>query len=483
MNKFNPNFYLDAKDDAEMIQKAVDAAKECGEKVVIPRHNERTGKDIWMLPRAVKLYTGTTICLDNCHIRQADESFDNIFKNLFARTDEGRLIENRQYDIHIYGLGNAVLDGGNHNGLVERNANRDGRPVTLVNSPLHFVNCERICVENLRIVNSRYWGMCFHYCSSGRVSNIHFMSVGNCPNQDGIDLRTGCNSFVIENISGFTQDDTIALTCLKDSARYDIEGMDDSIHNVIIRNITSFTLCAQIRLLNNYGRKIYNILIENVQNFAEYDPCDERSNSLPLRIPMSKNYYIDSETTSAMPGGEYWAMFTPDRYWTAASIRLGENHYSDPNDPNSAAKLGQMYNITVRNVQSRARTPIYIARALCDSVIENVQVFGKSPIAVYFDKGEYDNIKLRDISFNRNAFHDPAYDNIKEEDWCGFNSRSVVYFKKAKATNIFADGITTAVDSPAVFAGSGDVSISARDICSRNGDIPVSKGDIKVKVL
>ena len=31
MNKFNPNFYLDAKDDAEMIQKAVDVAKECGE--------------------------------------------------------------------------------------------------------------------------------------------------------------------------------------------------------------------------------------------------------------------------------------------------------------------------------------------------------------------------------------------------------------------------------------------------------------------
>lgn len=480
MNRFNPNFYVNAKDDAEMIQSAVDAASECGEKVTIPRLNERTGENIWMLPRAIKLYTGSTICLDNCRLRQTDDSFDNIFKNSIARTDEGRLLKNRQYDIHIYGLGNAVLDGGNHNGLVERNANRDGRPRVIVNSPMHFVNCERICIENLRFVHSRYWGMCFHYCSSARISNIHFMSNANCPNQDGIDLRTGCNGFVIENISGYTQDDTIALTCLKDGGIYDIDGMDDSIHNVVIRNITSFSLCAQIRLLNNYGKKIYNVLIENVQDSTEYDPCDERSNTIPRRIPMSENYYIDSETTSAMPGGEYWATFTPDRFWTAASVRIGENHYCDPNDPNSVAKIGHMYNITVRNVQSDARTPVFIARALCDSVIENVQVFGKSPVAVYFDKGEYDNLKLRDIAFNRNAYHDPKDDNVKEEDWCGFNSRAVVYFKQAKATNISVDGITTANDSPAVFAGSGDVSVKANDIYLRNQDTHIALGEVKV---
>lgn len=483
MNRFDPNFYINAKDDAEMIQSAVDAARKSGEKVVIPRRNQRTGADVWMLPRAIKLYTGSTVCLDNCHLRQTDDSFDNIFKSAYARTEEGKLIGNRQYDIHIYGVGNAVLDGGNHNGLVERNANRDGRPIALVNSPIHFTNCERICIEDLRIVNSRYWGMCFHYCSSGRISNIHFVSIGNCPNQDGIDLRVGCNGFVIENVSGFTQDDTVALTALKDGGRYTVEGMDDSIHNVIIRNITSFSLCAQIRLLNNYGKKIYNILIENVQNYAEYDPCDERSNSLPLRIPMSENYYVDSETTVALPDNVYWATFTPERHWTAASVRIGENHYFDPNDPDSVAKLGQMYNITVKNVQSWARTPIYIARALCDAVIENVQVFGKSPVAVYFDKGEYDGIKLRDIAFNRNAYHNEADDKITEDSWCGFDRRAVVYFKQSKATNILADGITAASDSPAVFAGSGDVTLKARDVHMRSDETTLTYGNVKAELV
>ncbi len=480
MTRFDPNYYTSAKDDAQMIQSAVDAAAECGEKVIIPRHNERTDEDIWILPRAIKLYTGSTVCLDNCHLRQADGSFDNIFKNSYARTEEGRVLKNRQYDIHIYGLGNALLDGGNHNGLVERNANRDGRPTTIVNCPLHFVNCERIRVEDLRFIHSRYWGMCFHYCSSGRISNIYFMNLSNCPNQDGIDLRTGCHSFVIENISGFTQDDSIALTCLRDGGRYDVDGMDNSIHNVIIRNITTGTRCAQVRLLNNYRRKLYNIIIENVMSYAEYDPCDEKSSSLPLRVPMGEDYYIDSLTTSAMSGEEYWERFS-DGTRPNSAVRIGENHYYDPNDPNTMALLGDTYNITVRNIQSRARTPVFIGRTLADSVIENVQAFGDAAVAVYLDGGEYDNIKFRNIGFTRSARHsekEPCSANPKRTQ---FKNCSVVYFNNAKATHLTFDGITTAENSPAVFSGDGEVELTVRDIYIRNEETPLILGNVNIE--
>ena len=89
MNLFNPNNYTHLSDDAAMIQAAVDAARESGASVVIPRHNERTGKDFWDLPRAVLLYSGSSILLDNCFLRQADESVDNIFRNSVCRTPEG----------------------------------------------------------------------------------------------------------------------------------------------------------------------------------------------------------------------------------------------------------------------------------------------------------------------------------------------------------------------------------------------------------
>jgi polygalacturonase len=154
---------------------------------------------MWILPRAINVYGGTTICIDNAHLRQADESADNIFKTAYTLTEEGKKLKNRLFDIHIYGVGNAVLDGGNHNGITELN-HPEGGPYAISGSPIHFTNAERLVVENLRIVNQRYWGMCFQFCSSGRVSNIHFMSNGLVPNQDGIDLRSGCNSFIIENI-------------------------------------------------------------------------------------------------------------------------------------------------------------------------------------------------------------------------------------------------------------------------------------------
>ena len=81
MNRFDPNHYSHLEDDAAMIQAAVDEAAKTGATVMIPRHNDRTGKDIWVLPRAVLLHTGSAIVLDNCMLMQADESIDNIFRN------------------------------------------------------------------------------------------------------------------------------------------------------------------------------------------------------------------------------------------------------------------------------------------------------------------------------------------------------------------------------------------------------------------
>ena len=66
MNRYNPNAYTHLSDVAAMIQAAVDAARESGAQVTIPRHNERTGKDFWDLPKAILLYTGSCVVLDNC---------------------------------------------------------------------------------------------------------------------------------------------------------------------------------------------------------------------------------------------------------------------------------------------------------------------------------------------------------------------------------------------------------------------------------
>ncbi len=489
MDRFNPNNYLDAADDSAMIQAAVDAAAEAGERVTIPRRNLRTGQDIWILPRAVLLHTGTQIYLDNCHLRQADGIFDNMFRNENARTDAAKTRAGRQYDIGIYGLGHAVLDGGNHNGLVERNANKDGRPRIIVNTMMHFHNCERIVLENLNIIHQRWWGVTFHYCAQGRIRNIRFMSIGNCPNADGIDLRTGCNGFVIENISGYTQDDTVALTCLDHGfdAGSRVEGMDDSIHNVIIRNITTFAMCAQVRLLNQDGKKLYNVLIENVQASCELDPRDPGYDGYQHLAPFSPEYRLESNTTWALPE-PYWARFEGDRRG-GAGVRIGQDHYYKDNDPAFRAKPGDTFNITVRNVQSSHLYGITLGATLRDSLIENVQCFGRSAMPVYFGRGSYDCLRIRDIGCSWNDMPreaDFGDDGGKQYGSSyGYDDLAAIYFNGASVRGLRVDGVRANPFVKAVFAGRDcDVMLRARNIETRGDDTPVVLGDgIQAEIL
>ena len=86
-------------DDSQTIQNAVDYAAETGfDQVIIPRFNARTGQPLWDLPRAVLLPSDMTIILDGCHLRHADDSHDNLFRNSNMWTDLGKTMEGTQLE-------------------------------------------------------------------------------------------------------------------------------------------------------------------------------------------------------------------------------------------------------------------------------------------------------------------------------------------------------------------------------------------------
>ena len=451
MNLFDPNAYAHLADDAAMIQAAVDAARESGGSVTIPRHNDRTGKNIWVLPRAVLLHSGSSIVLDNCHLQQADDSTDNLFRNSVCRTPDGVKPECRQYDIHIRGIGNAVLDGGKHNGICEANWKALG--VELYgNCLIHFQNLERFSVENITCSNQRYWALTHHFCAEGRISGITFRSQADRPNQDGIDLRYGCHSILIENIMGYTGDDVIALTCLNDRAgAMLVTGADPDIHNVIIRNVQATGKDGRgiVRLLNNYGRKIYNIIIENIMDISA-------------------------------PG---------DPWRDGSCVRINELAYMKKEE--DLARLGDTFNITIRNIVSRCRHGVFASATLENALIDNVQMFGDGGTALLLRKGEFRNIRVRNLTFSREC-HTPQTDDNPSEG--PFNLRLLpdqpasknraycVYFQGATVRNMTFDGITCGKALDGVFGGYGDVKCKARDIFLQAEDTPVLQVDRDVMV-
>ncbi len=466
MNQFDPNFYKHLEDDSAMIQAAVDAAAEIGGTVTIPRHNERTGESIWHICRAIQLHTGSAVCLDNCVLRQTDGMMENIFTNSNSNVLTGQISrESRQYDIKIFGRGNALLDGGNHNGLFEPDK-YPGKPPMYVNCPIHFVNVERVQVDNLRITHQRYWSITFQYCSHGRVSNIDFYAPHEWINQDGINLRTGCSHFIIENITGFTGDDTVAMTNLK--CHYDAAakaaGFDDAIHHVIVRNICTGTPCCMVRTLNHHRKLIYDVVIENIMTAAERNRAHQK----------------DMDREPLDPAADKWRV--------GACIRLGDSRYYGDDESNKAV-FGKTYNITVRNVISRARVAIRANCALDNVVIDNVQVFGDGGTAVHFGDGTIKNVRISNIGYPANHAPRDIDDNRVEAGISNMDHRltpsadrklCAIYFRETQAEDIVVSNVYAGKKLTSVFGGDGNVSLAATNIIREDSNTPLFDDTLQV---
>lgn len=341
--------------DAAQIQNAIVEAKKSGtNRVRIPRHNDRTGADIWNIDRTIFLPSDIEIVLDNAHLRLADGAFCNLFANEAITKEAARTPAGEQKNITLRGIGNAILDGGIYNGLSEKNSLQDGRPHISVNTTLLFFNVSNLRVENLSVINQRWWGMTNIFVHDAVFRNIRFEAdlsridsdgvhhPDEVPktyneiyvkNADGIDLRIGCHDVLIENITGFTEDDTVALTALggfERKLRLIVEGQSTDLHDVKIRNVASDSyMCAVVRLLNDEGNKLYNIDIDGVT-------------------------HVYSGKHTARP--EF-------------VVRIGDMNYAKKH-----STLGDTHRISVKNVYSHGKFAVGLFKGLVDAELDNIIV-------------------------------------------------------------------------------------------------------------
>jgi hypothetical protein len=372
----NPNHYEGA--DAVRIQQAVDAAAAGGGRVVIPRINE--GRDAadsrrWMLDEAIRLPSNITVELDGCHLKLSDRCRDSFFRS--ANCGIGIAPIEPAENIHLIGHNGAKLEGADHPrasgdaakilgertygtdaGVAEESQNGDWRNIGIL-----LANVSRFSIQNIHMVDSHCWAISLEYCSQGTLRDLSFDSRGRkiidgqeeiILNQDGVDLRQGCHDILIENISGQTGDDLIALTAIPNPERKagnlnstmisaDQESTFPGIHNVIIRNVRGH--CAGghhiVRLLNTLGLPMENIIVDGL---------------------------ID---TSYPP------------YQSRVTLKIGDKfpQYGGINP------LGTTRRIVVNNVISRAKYAVLIGGSLCDSLISNVVQNGGTNDPVYFESG------------------------------------------------------------------------------------------------
>lgn len=358
--------------DSQRIQNAIMKAKAEGVNRVIITPKTHGDSPIWSIQESILLPDDIEIFIDGAHLRLADNTFINMFitENCLGDRREQRNIE-------LHGAKGAVLDGGNYNGLSERNSEKDGRPSIWVNTMLWFYNLVNLSVHDLKIVNQRWWGITNLFVSQASYKNIEFKADISrvdengvhypdeypetyeeiyIKNADGLDLRMGCHDFTIENISGFTEDDTVALTGLMSAKESELCVPDKSpdIHHITIKNVTSdcFT-CSNVRLLCEDGVKIHDVSVDHV--------ADTRTDS---------------------------------RYKAVMTVRIGDLCYG-----RRQSKMGDIYNIKINDVISKGKMAVALCKSLKDSVISNITVEEGCAGFTVYHKAEMDNVSVTNVNW------------------------------------------------------------------------------------
>lgn len=317
------------KSDIEKIEAAIKDC--CGGTVIIPprKCKSEPERDYWLIDRAILIPENTTVILKNCKIKLSDKCRDNFFRT--ANCGMGIEYPEKISNVHIIGEGFCVLEGADHpratgDGskklvcpcpknkadalrlsekapdrysyyFLDKHSHSYGTDAGNPNESHYgdwrgigilFANAENCSVRNLHIRNPHGWSISFEACSNGLIENIDFdadMSrfidgmVQNSENQDGIDIRNGCHDIIIQNITGGTGDDVIALTAIAGKnylpggslqtthvMHNDWTKREKDIHDIIIRNVIARCKSGECNILRMLPAeaKIYNIIVDGI---------------------------------------------------------------------------------------------------------------------------------------------------------------------------------------------------------------------------
>lgn len=258
-----------------------DASKVCGNKTII-----FDGRD-YCIDKAILVSDNTEIYIDGCAIKQNDEVFDNIFRGINVIVNEASPY-GKPTDVKP--LQNIKIIGKNGAQIVGTSKTKIGfhpffNEEQMMNGDFwgwrthmfSFSYGSNIEVAGLELRKTMGWAISFDYCHDIYVHDMKIYS--EVKNGDGIDFRSGCHDCVVDNIFGYTSDDTVACTALAYNNSRNVPSKylypsepfgslkldyNRDIYNITIKNISTGGLHHGVICLAARGNKVYDIKIENV---------------------------------------------------------------------------------------------------------------------------------------------------------------------------------------------------------------------------
>ncbi|MFV9075454.1 hypothetical protein ABQ397_04105 [Serratia fonticola] len=249
----------------------------------------------WILNSAMLLPSNITVYLDGSTLKLANGVFDNIIRNKGIVVDPANpnsyaLALNESTGIKIIGSGvnESFIEGPDVPYTAPHPIN-GGNPVPWIGDwygwrtiGILMANVKNYEIADVGIRKTTCWAISQERgCDNMHLHDIAFDTT--VKNGDGIDFRMGCSNGLVENITGNTSDDTVAMTALLNfTTRYpsgsyiwpmQVSGdapnpLGNNIENITIRGVKTKSLHNQVRVLLTNGAKINNISISSIEDTA-----------------------------------------------------------------------------------------------------------------------------------------------------------------------------------------------------------------------
>jgi len=267
---------------SEKITNALDFLNECNGGTILFKDNP-----VYLISEAIALPSNTTMIVDGCKIKLADNIFDNIIRSGNLDIDEA----------DPYGYAKQLLPAQNIKVLGKNGAEIEGaenfyegvNPKTGVkekwlgdywgwrNFTILFSYVDGFEISGLKVSKTHSWGIVLtNGCKNGHVNHINLHTT--VKNGDGVSIIQGGSDIVIENITGETSDDTIILAAFDETrwsnnkyvfpllpVRYSDYSYGGDIHDITCRNIETSGIHHVMILLPSQP-KIYNIYCSNISD-------------------------------------------------------------------------------------------------------------------------------------------------------------------------------------------------------------------------
>lgn len=245
----------DGVDNADAIQKAIDACSASGGGVVtVP-----AGKTFMCGPLHLKSNVDLHLEPNSRLLANPDES---IYKEsaFLANEGEGMMWISGKDIENVSITGQGMLDG---NGIAFMGAELEDsyelKPVTTFDPRPHvltLINVDRLQIRDVTIGNSAYWTIHLIGCNDASIIGATVLNSLKVRNSDGIDVDHSTN-VRISNCHIESGDDCI---CLKNRREYEAYG---SCHDIVVENCTMVSRSCAIKIGSENMDTISNVLFNN----------------------------------------------------------------------------------------------------------------------------------------------------------------------------------------------------------------------------